>query len=37
MNPKNNGDKCLQYAITVALNHEQIKSDPERLSNIKPY
>ena len=22
--PKNNDDKCFQYAITVALNHEQI-------------
>ena len=24
INPKNNDDKCLQYAITVALNYEQI-------------
>ena len=23
-NPKNNNDKCFQYALTVALNHEQI-------------
>ena len=21
INPKNNGDKCFQYAITAALNH----------------
>ena len=34
INPRNNDDKCFQYAITVALNHEQIKSDPERISNI---
>ena len=26
INPKNNGGKCFQYAITAALNHEQIKS-----------
>ena len=24
INLKNNDDKCFQYAITVALNHEQI-------------
>ena len=24
INRKNNDDKCFQYAITVALNHEQI-------------
>ena len=28
INPKNNNEKCFQYAITVALNHEQIKSHP---------
>ena len=37
INPKNNDDKCFQYAITVSLNHEQIKSHPERISNIKPF
>ena len=26
INPKNNDGKCFQYAITAALNHEQIKS-----------
>ena len=25
INPKNNDDKCFQYALTVALNYEQIK------------
>ena len=24
INPKNNNDKCFQYALTVALNYEQI-------------
>ena len=37
INPKNNDDKCFQYALTVALNYEQIKSHPERISNIKPF
>ena len=36
INPKNN-DKCFQYAITVALNHEQIKIDPQRIKKIKPF
>ena len=25
INPKNNDDKCFQYAITVALNYQNIK------------
>ena len=29
INPKNNDDKCSQYALTVALNYEQIKKDPQ--------
>ena len=36
INPKNEDDKCFQYAI-VALNYEEIKCDPERVSNIKPF
>ena len=35
INPKNNDDKCFQYAIISALNYEKIKSHPERISNIK--
>ena len=31
INPKNNDNKCFQYAITVALNHEQIKTDLQRI------
>ena len=34
INPKNNDDKWFQYAVAVALNHEQTKSHPERISNI---
>ena len=37
INPKNNDDKCFQYALTVALHHKQIESHSERISNIKPF
>ena len=30
-------DKCFQYAAVVALNQEEIKWNPERVSNIKPF
>ena len=29
INPKINNDKCFQYTLTVALNYEQIKKDPQ--------
>ena len=34
INPKNNEDKCFQYAITSALNLDKIKKDPQRVSKI---
>ena len=37
INPKNNNDKCFQYALTVALNYEQIKSHPQRISKVNPF
>ena len=37
INSKNNDDKCLQYALTVALNYQNIKKDPQRISKIKPF
>ena len=37
INPKNNDNKCFQYAITAALNYEQIKMHPERISKIKSF
>ena len=37
INPKNNNSKCFKYALTVALNYEQIKIHPERISKIKPF
>ena len=35
INSKHKDDKCFQYAATVALKHEEIKRDPQRISNIK--
>ena len=35
INPKNNDDNCFQYALTVALNYQNIKKDPQRISQIK--
>ena len=29
--------KCFQYAVTVALNYEEIKKDPQRITKIKPF
>ena len=38
INPQNKkDDRCFQYAVTFALNHEQIKDHPERISKIKPF
>ena len=37
MNPKNKDNKCFQYAATVVLNYEEIKWNPERVSNIKSF
>ena len=37
INTNINDDKYFQYEITVAFNHKQIKSYPERISNIKPF
>ena len=37
INPKNNDDKCFQYAVTLALNLDNIDNHPERVSKIKPF
>ena len=37
INPKNNDDKHFQYALIVALNHEQIGKDPQRITKMKPF
>ena len=35
INKKDN--KCFQYAVTVTLNHEEIKKDPQTITKIKPF
>ena len=37
INKKNNDDDCFQYALTAALNYQNVKSHLERVSNIKLY
>ena len=38
INPKNTKDNnCFQYAITAALNGQNIDNHPERISNLKPF
>ena len=37
INPKNNDDKCFQYAVTLALNLDNINNYPERISKIKAF
>ena len=37
INPKNNDDKSFQFTLTVALNYEKIRKDPQRISKIKPF
>ena len=36
-NPKNNDDKCFQYAATLPLNLDNINKHPQRISRIKPF
>ena len=37
INPKSSADKSFQCAVTLALNIDRIKKDPQRISKIKPY
>ena len=37
INPKNKNNECFKYAITVALNHEKIGKNPQRITKIKPF
>ena len=37
-NPINKKDnKCFQYSVKVALNQEEIKKDPQRIIQLKPF
>ena len=35
INPKNNEDKCFQYAVIAALNYQNIKKKKKSTKNIK--
>ena len=36
INPKNkNDDNCFQHTLIVALNHQNIRKDPQRIFKIK--
>ena len=37
INPKNENNECFKYAITVALNHEKIGKNPQRITKIKHF
>ena len=37
INLKNKDNKCFQYSISAALNHQNIENHPERISKIKPF
>ena len=37
INPINNDGKCFQYAVTLALNLDKIRKNPQRISKIKPF
>ena len=34
---KKNDDNSFLYALTVALNYQNIEKDPQRISKIKPF
>ena len=35
INPKNKDNECFKYAVTIALNYNEISNNPERISKIK--
>ena len=38
INPVNKKNyKCFKYTVTVLLNHEEIKKDPQRITKLKPF
>ena len=36
INPEDN-EKCFQYSVPVALNHEKVVKDLQRVSKTKPF
>ena len=37
INPKNNDNNCFQFALSVSLNYQNSKEDPQRISKILPF
>ena len=37
INPKNKDNKCFKYAVTAALNYNEINNHPEKISKLKPF
>ena len=37
INPKNGREECFKWSILAALHHVEIKSNPERISNLRRY
>ena len=37
INCQNNDDKCFQYAITIALNYDEIEKYHQRVNKVKPF
>ena len=37
INPNNKDNTFFQYKAMIALDHREIKSNPERISNVKPF
>ena len=37
INPINGDYKCFQYAVTLALNLDKIRKNPQRICKIKPF
>ena len=37
INPDNNDDNCFQYDLTVALNHQNIQNNTQRITKIKSF
>ena len=35
INPKNHGNRCVQFVAIIALNSDEIKRDSQRVSSIK--
>ena len=37
IDPKNNDNRCFQFPVTIALNHERSRVHPERIAKIMPF